>query len=310
LRIFRHAADVPADAQGAAVAIGNFDGLHPGHRLVIGRAQEAAKRLGAPAGVLTFEPHPRQFFQPDAPCLRLTPFRPKARLLQAMGLDLMFALAFDAALAGLSPEAFVAEILAKALGLKHVVVGYDFVFGKKRAGDAKRLIAEGARHGIAVDVIEPVTAAGGTIYSSTKVREALLAGDAAGAASILGREWEIEGHVQAGDRRGRTIGFATANLMLEGYLTPRHGVYAVKAWIEDDPTPLKGVANIGRRPTFGGGGVLLETHLFDFATDIYGKHMRVALVDFIREERKFPGLEALKAQIETDGAAARRILAA
>ena len=311
MRLFRHHTEIPVEARGAVVALGNFDGLHLGHQKVIGEALRLAAELDAPCGVLTFEPHPRAYFQPDKPAFRLTPFRIKLRQLDAIGVDYLYLLSFDRAMAQRSPESFIVEVLGQGLEPIHLVVGYDFVFGKGRSGNAAMLGDLGRAAGFAVTSVPAAADAEGVVYSSTKVRERLAAGDPLGAARILGRPWEIEGRVESGDKRGRLLGFPTANVAIGGYLQPALGVYAVKAGIDEGRGTrwLDGVANLGRRPTVGGTRVQLETHLFDFAGDLYGRHLRVALIDFIRPERKFDGLEALKAQIAADSAEARARLA-
>jgi riboflavin kinase / FMN adenylyltransferase len=311
MHVFRHTSATGA-ARGAVVAVGNFDGVHLGHQAVIGAANEAARAAGAPFAVLTFEPHPRTVFQPGAPPFRLTPFRAKSRALEALGVDYLFTLHFDLDFAKKSAEEFVSEALVTALGVKAVVVGYDFVFGNKRRGTPDLLEAEGARHGFAVEVIAPVAAAGGVVYSSTQIREHLVAGRTREAAALLGRPWEIEGRVETGDRLGRTIGFPTANIELADYLRPAAGVYAVRAAFDDGAAPrwFDGAANLGWRPTVGGKDLRLEAHLFDFDGDLYGKHLRVALIERLRAEQRFDGLDALKAQIAADCQKARAILAA
>ena len=311
MRLFRHHSEVPVEARGAVVALGNFDGVHLGHQRVIEEAARIAGELGAPLGVLTFEPHPREYFLPGRPAFRLTPFRIKLRQLEAIGVDYVYLLAFDRLMAERSPESFIVEVLGEGIEPAHVVVGYDFVFGRGRSGDAGLLADLGRGAGFGVTSVAAAADGAGVIYSSTKVRERLCAGDPAAAARLLGRPWEIEGRVETGDRRGRLLGFPTANLGLSGYLQPALGVYAVKAGIDEGRGTRwrDGVANLGRRPTVGGTRVQLEVHLFDFAGDLYGRHLRVALVDFIRPERKFDGLDALKAQIAADSAEARRRLA-
>ncbi|HZB93660.1 MAG TPA: bifunctional riboflavin kinase/FAD synthetase [Stellaceae bacterium] len=309
MRIFRHDR-VAAGDRGAVVAIGNFDGVHLGHQRVIGEAGAIAGRLGAPHAVLTFEPHPRRVFRPQDPPFRLTPFRPKARRIEALGVDLLFTLHFDLDFARRSAEEFIAGVLVQGLGARHVVVGYDFVFGHGRRGNPALLAERGAAAGFGVTLIDPVAAAGGAAYSSTRIREHLVAGEPRAAAALLGCFWEIDGRVERGDQRGRTIGFPTANLFLEDYLRPAGGVYAVRAAVEEGGTPHwhDAVANFGTRPTFGGTDLRLEVHLFDYDGDLYGRHLRIALIDHLRPERKFPGLDALKAQIAEDAKQARQIL--
>jgi riboflavin kinase/FMN adenylyltransferase len=310
--LFRHYSEIPVEARGAAVALGNFDGVHLGHQAVIGEAARVARTRGVPFGVLTFEPHPREFFQPDQPVFRLTPFRIKVRQLEAIGVDYLFVLHFDGTLASKSAEAFVVEVLSEGLSAAHVVVGYDFVFGSRRRGNAALLRELGALHGFSVETVEAVATMDGEVYSSTRVREHLRESRPASATRLLGRPWEIEGRVERGEARGRLLGYPTANMTLGGYLQPALGIYAVKAGIDEGRATVwrDGVASLGVRPTFGGGAVLLETHLFDFAGDLYGRHLRVALIDFLRPELKFPDVETLKAQMAEDSALARARLAA
>jgi len=308
MEIFRHYTGLPATARGGAVAIGNFDGIHLGHQFVIAKAGELARASGIQSGVLTFEPHPRSVFQPTAPPFRLTPFRVKAELLRELGVAHLYNLHFDLEFAALSAEDFVRRVLVDGLGIAEAVVGYDFVFGHARRGNAALLTAMGKALGFGVTVVEPVQQ-GSEIYSSTRIRNLLLEGKPRHAAVLLGRSWEIDGRVEQGDRRGRTIGFPTANIELADYLRPAAGVYAVRAAIGRGGTWHDGVANLGMRPTFGGSDLRLEVHLFDFAGDLYGRHLRVALVDYLRPEQKFAGLDALKAQIAADAAKARAMLA-
>jgi riboflavin kinase/FMN adenylyltransferase len=310
MRIFRHFENFPDDARGGAVALGNFDGVHRGHQALIGVAAAAAQSLGAPLVVATFEPHPRSFFAPHDPPFRLTPFRSKAQLLQALGVDVLIVLIFDRSMSHVGAEEFVRNVLVDGLGVRQVTVGDDFRFGHRRGGDVALLARMGKEFGFTVSRVQPVGAADGEVYSSTRVREYLTAGKPAHAAALLGRPFEIEGRVTQGDQRGRTLGFPTANLGLDDYLRPAFGVYAVRAGIGDGDAPewIDGVANLGVRPTVDGEQLLLETHLFDFGRDIYGEHLRIALIEYIRAERRFDGLDALKAQIAEDCATARRIL--
>ncbi len=309
MRIFRHD-KVAAGDRGAVVALGNFDGLHLGHQHVIGEAGAIARRLGAPHAVLTFEPHPRSVFRPQDPPFRLTPFRVKSRRIEALGVDLLFTLHFDRDFARRSAEDFIAGVLVRGLGARHVVVGYDFVFGHQRVGNPALLAERGAALGFGVDIVAPVAATDGAAYSSTSIRQHLLAGRPREAAALLGRFWEIDGRIERGDQRGRTIGFPTANIFLQDYLRPAAGVYAVRAGLEEGGKTrwLDAVANFGNRPTFGGTDLRLEVHLFDFAGDLYGRHLRVALIDHLRPEIKFSGIDALKAQIAEDAARARTLL--
>jgi riboflavin kinase/FMN adenylyltransferase len=311
MKIIRHYEQLPPGLRGAVYALGNFDGVHLGHQQVIGRAAEVAKQLGVPLGVLVFEPHPQQFFFPDRPFFRLTPFRAKARLLEKMGVDVLAALPFDTRMSRMLAPEFVMDVLVNGLQPVHVVTGYDFRFGKARGGDVATLSYMGEMEGFGVSIVDAVKEDGVT-YSSTRIRELLGKGDPRGAAKLLGHWWTVETHIQHGDQRGRTIGFPTANLPLEDHVEPALGVYAVRIEIEDGPHKglYDGVANVGRRPTFDKQDVLLEVHIFDFAGEIYGAHAAVSFIDYIRPEQKFDGLESLKAQIAKDSEKARGILAA
>jgi riboflavin kinase/FMN adenylyltransferase len=312
MRIFRHHQEVPVEARGAVLALGNFDGVHRGHQAVIGEAARIALELSAAHGVLTFEPHPREFFQPDQPVFRLTPFRLKMRQFEAMGVDHVIVLHFDRQLAEKSAEAFVVEILGEALEVSHVLCGYDFVFGKGRTGNAEMMREIGRRYGFGVTSVDAAQDADGTIFSSTRVREHLLGGDPAAAARLLGRPWEIVGRVEHGAKLGRALDFPTANISMAEYLQPKWGVYAVKAGI-DEGTQTRwrdGVASVGIRPTVNGTQVLLETYLFDFKGDLYHRNFRVALVDFLRPEVKFGDISMLKRQMTQDAEKARAALAA
>ena len=310
MRIYRHYDALPADARGAAVAIGNFDGVHPGHQTVIHEAGLIAGDMYRPWAVLTFEPHPRAFFTLGSEPFRLTPFRSKARRIAELGADLLIVQRFDKAFSSLPAEDFVNTVLVDGLGAGHVVSGYDFVFGHKRGGNCELLLAMGAKKGFGFTAVNAQTDSSGEAYSSTRVRERLGDADPRGAAAILGRDFEIEGRVARGEARGKSIGFPTANIPLGAYLRPALGVYAVRAAIEQENGErwLDGVANIGVRPTFGGDGVVLEVFLFDFDDDLYGKRLRVRLVDFLRPEKKFDGVDDLKAQIAQDSAKAQKIL--
>ncbi len=309
MRIFRHQEALPAELLGAAVAIGNFDGMHRGHQAVIGEAGMLARATGAPWAALTFEPHPRTVFRPgDAP-FRLTPEPAKARLIAAMGVDVLIVVPFDRDFSLLTAEDFVNEVLVGRLRARHVVAGYDFAFGKGRRGDCTLLLRMGREAGFDFTVVQAVRGEGGVVHSSSAVRDALREGRPRDAAAILGRSFEIEAEVVAGDARGRSIGFPTANLALGEYLRPLSGVYAVHAAVADDAPRLQGVANIGRRPTVGGGEVNLEVHLFDFAGHLYGKRLRVELIEFLRPEKTFDGIASLRAQIARDCDDARAVLA-
>lgn len=309
MRILRHYSGIPSEARGAVVALGNFDGVHLGHRAVIGRARTIAQRGGSPLAVLTFEPHPVQVLRPGTAPHRLTPFRVKARRLAEIGVDELFALHFDTIFSRKSAEDFVDEVLVEGLGVHHVVVGHDFHFGCERRGDPAFLAERAAHHGFGVTVIEPVGNAGET-YSSTRVRSYLKRGEPRLAAAILGHLWEVEGRVLHGDARGRTLGYPTANLSFTDYVAPAFGIYAVWAGIVDGENTAwhPAVASVGVRPTFGGGEPLLEVHLFDVDMDLYDAHLRVAFVAWIRPELKFDDVDALKAEMARDCDAARTIL--
>ena len=296
--------------RGAAVAMGNFDGVHLGHQSVLALAHAAAAELAAPFGVVSFEPHPRSFFAPDAPAFRLMTADARARRLQKLGVEVLYELPFGAALAGLSPEAFVTEVLAGGLGARHVVVGADFRFGKGRAGDAGQLRALGVGAGFAVTVA-PLVSDGRGDFSSTAIREALGVGRPEEAARILGHWHRIEGEVEHGEKRGRALGFPTANMSLAGLHLPRFGVYAVLVDVLTGQHQGRhsGVASIGVRPTFGENAANLEVHLFDFDGDLYGEVLSVALVAFLRPELKFAGVEPLVAQMRIDAEEARARLA-
>jgi riboflavin kinase/FMN adenylyltransferase len=313
LRIIRHPNASAPYRRGAVLAMGNFDGLHKGHAVLIDHARALARDSGAPAAVLTFEPHPRNVFMPGSEPFRLTPFRVKEREVARLGVDFLFIQHFDAEFARQSAESFIDEVIVGAIGTSHVVVGHDCTFGNRRRGTPAMLREAGAVKGFGVTVIEPVRG-GDAVYSSTHIRELLKAGKPREAAAQLGRYWEIDGRVALGDQRGRTIGFPTANLGLGEYLRPALGVYAVRVSGDgpDDPLDgqtIDGVANIGLRPTVGGLVPRLEAHLFDTDRDLYGRHLRVALVDFIRPEKKFASFDELKTQIAADAETARRILA-
>lgn len=293
---------------GAVAAIGNFDGVHLGHQRLLAETRRLAEARGAPFAVVVFEPHPRRFFRPDdPPFLITTPERRKA-LLRAEGAAQVHALAFDAALAGMSPEAFVGEVLKGRLGLAGVVTGAEFRFGKARAGDAAALKRLAAAAGVEAVAIEPARdGPDGAKIGSSAIRDAIVAGDMKSAAAMMGRPWAVAGPVMPGDKRGRGLGFPTANMSLGDLIEPRRGVYAVRAEVEGEE--FAGVANFGRRPTVGAPSPLLETHLFDFEGDLYGRTLDVRFHDFLREERRFDGLDALKARIAADAEAARALLA-
>jgi len=304
VRVIRHLSDLPTDLRGAALAIGNFDGVHRGHQAVIAAAGRIARALEAPHLVITFEPHPRAVFRPDDPPFRLTPRRAKLQAFAALGVAGTVVFQFDRRFAAITADAFVRDVLVDGLGARHVVIGRDFCFGRGRAGTADFLRDQASRAGFAVTAVPPELDTDGQPFSSSRARAALAAGDPAGAAAILGRPFSIGGHVRHGDHRGRLLGFPTANLALADHIRPRLGVYAVRARTAAGKE-FAGVANLGDRPTVGGRDVRLEAHLFDFAGDLYGQWLDVALIAFIRPETRFPDLEALKRQIAADSADAR-----
>jgi riboflavin kinase/FMN adenylyltransferase len=310
MRLLMEYRDIPPDLRGSVVVLGNFDGVHRGHQTVIGRGLEIADGLSVPLVVVTFEPHPRSHFRPHDPPFRLTPLPNKARQIEALGVNALLVLAFDNALSQIEAVDFVHDVLIAGLGARHVVVGMDFRFGRQRGGDAALLEAEGAANGFDVTTIAAVASADAEIYSSSHIRENIMAGKPALAAAMLGRPFEIEGVVEHGEKRGRTLGFPTANIDIGGYVHPALGVYAVRAAIGSDGEPewLDGVAYFGDRPTVDGKGLLLEVNLFDFDGDLYGQIMRVALIEYLRGDHKFDSLEALKVQIAEDDVTARRIL--
>ena len=297
------------DARGAAAAIGNFDGVHLGHQAVLAQTESAARRLGAPLAVVTFEPHPRDYFAPDGPPFRLMNAAARAHRLEKLGVELLVELPFDADLAGLEPRAFAERVIVEELGLSHVTVGADFCFGKARAGDVEMLKAFGAEMGFEVAVAE-IVETGDSAISSTAIREALTEGRPEEAAAMLGHLHRIEGEVLHGEKRGRELGYPTANQSLEGLLPPRHGVYAVEVEVltGDHKGSYHGAASIGVRPMFGENAVNCETYLFDFKGDLYGVEISVGLVSFLRPEHKFASVEGLVAQMEKDCALARDIL--
>jgi riboflavin kinase / FMN adenylyltransferase len=298
---------VPSALRGAVAALGNFDGFHLGHQEVVGRAAAMAEQLSAPLAVVTFDPHPALLFKPDVPCFALTTVPQKLALLEEFGVDLVVVLPFDATLANETAEGFVANILVNRLGLRGAVTGYDFTFGKGRSGTTTKLQELGAVSGVRVETVPALSVPGASPVSSTTIREQLKAGAPHVAATLLGHWWRIAGTVSHGDKRGRTIGFPTANIPLGSYVRPKFGVYAVRA-VGLDGAMLEGVANIGRRPTVAGTEERLEVHLFDFDGDIYGRDIEIEIVEFIRAEQKFSGLDALRAQIAVDCATAQKIL--
>jgi riboflavin kinase/FMN adenylyltransferase len=288
------------------VAIGNFDGVHRGHRAVIGTAVERAREARRPSALLTFEPHPRSFFRPDEPSFQLTSEAAKLRLLAATDLDGAVVLTFNAAMAGLSAEAFVERILMDRLAVTGTVVGFNFHFGKDRRGTPDFLVAQGARHGFSVDVVPPFQHNGRRV-SSGAVRDALAAGHIAEATDLLGHPWFVTAQVVHGDKRGRTLGYPTANLRLGAECGLKHGIYAVRVGLGD--ARYDAVASFGRRPMFDNGAVLLEIFLFDFSGDLYGAALDVAFIAWIRPEMTFDNVDDLIRRMDQDSSSARLALA-
>jgi riboflavin kinase/FMN adenylyltransferase len=300
------AGGVPENLKGSIVALGNFDGFHLGHQAVVGRAIQRGFHERRPVIVATFDPHPVRYFRPDTPWFRLTSLDQRERLFAHAGADAMLVFEFGAELAAMDAEQFVRDVLGTQIGAAGVITGDDFSFGKGRTGDAALLARVGAEHGIAAEAVAQVTLNGERI-SSGRVRQALVAGDVGTATRMLTRDFAIEGVVQGGDRRGRELGYPTANMVLGRYLRPRYGIYAVRVTL-DDGSEHPGVASLGIRPTFDPPQELLETHLLDFDGDLYGRRIEVALHAFIRDEAKFDSLDALAAQMKDDEAQARTLL--
>jgi riboflavin kinase/FMN adenylyltransferase len=289
--------------------VGAFDGVHRGHQAVIGAARQAAERLSAPLAVVTFEPHPRRWFQPEAAPFRLMSLAQMARAIDGLGVDRLHVLPFDAEMAAMTDEAFARDVLSGGLGLCHAAVGFDFTYGKGRTGSAEGLLRIGQDLGFSVSVTGRMDDASGLKLSSSAVREALAAGDMARATRILGRPFAIEGEVVHGDKRGRTIGVPTANVRMGDYMRPAYGVFATRTRLADGRW-IDGVANLGVRPMFETPEPLLEVWLFDFTGDLYGQVVETRLIERLRGEMAFDSLDALKVQIDADAQAARAVLAA
>jgi len=310
MRIYKHYIELPEKFRNSSIAIGNFDGMHQGHCKVISRAGIFAHERGVPWGVLTFEPHPREIFDIDKPLFRLTPFDMKARQIEAMGVEFLVVIHFDTEFAKITAEEFVDQVIVQGFEASYVVSGFNFAFGHKRAGNTSFLQMKGEQFGFGTTGIKQVLDDTGEIISSTRIRKFLLDGNPRAAGNLLGRNYEIEGIVSQGDQRGRKIGFPTANIKLDDHMRIANGVYAIKARIDRGPDTVwhDGVANLGYRPTFNGSQCVLETHLFDFDEDIYDAYLRVALIDFIRPEQKFDGVEGLTVQIKKDISQSKSIL--
>ncbi len=297
---------LPAALAGAVVAIGNFDGLHRGHHAVIGRARALAAREGRPVALLTFEPHPRTFFRPGEPVFRLTPPGVKEAVARALGLDGIVVMPFDGALAGTSATGFIEGLLIGRLGVGGIVIGHDFHFGKGREGSPDMIVETGRRLGVPVEVVEALNE-GDEPVSSSMIRKALADADVETAARLLGYRWFVQGEVAHGDKRGRLLGYPTANMMLPKDCGLALGIYAVRMAV--DGVVRDGVASFGRRPTFDDGAARLETFLFDFSGDLYGKIVQVEFCAFIRGEEKFDSVEALIARMDVDSGLAKAALA-
>lgn len=307
MRWLDHREPIPESLRGAIIALGNFDGFHMGHQAVAREAIEWARAEGRPAIIATFDPHPVRFFKPEVPPFRLTTLEQRQELYLAAGATAMLVFHFDAELANTTAEDFVHVLLADRLGVAGVVTGEDFTFGKGRAGDRARLEELGHEAGIAARAVPPVME-GGAPVSSSRVREALREGDPQAAATLLTRPFAIRGVVEHGDKRGREIGYPTANLTIESYLRPKFGIYAVTGRVLATGQVLNGAANIGVRPQFEPPKELLEPHFFDFSGDLYGQEIEVAFHHFLRPEAKFDSLGALVAQMERDCDRARELL--
>lgn len=292
--------------RGSAVAIGNFDGVHRGHRALIAEAQARAGETGVLSSVMTFEPYPREFFQPGDVHFRLTPLTRKLAIFEGLGLDLAFVEPFNTELSGLSGQDFIERVIVAGLGASHVVIGYDFYFGHKRSGNPEMMLRAGEELGFGVTVMPPVAEAGEP-FSSSAVRLYLAQGDVKSAAHALGEPWRVAGKVVGGAKRGTGMGYPTANLPMPKGTTLGHGIYAVRAYI--DGTPHDAAAYLGTRPTFDDGMPVLEVFLFDFHGDLYGRAMEVEFVDFIRADRKFHSVEELVDQMDHDIAAVKTVLA-
>ena len=311
MRIIRDYHYVEAEDRGASAAIGNFDGVHIGHQSVIALARSGGDKIDAPLGVMTFEPHPRQYFAPQTPSFRLMSAEARASRLAKLGIERLYELNFNAALSALTPREFAKQVIADGLGIKHIVVGADFCFGKDRAGTVTLLQNYGAELGFSVSIAPLLQNTAGQV-SSTSIRRALSAGHPREAALQLGHWHHIEGPVIGGEQRGRELGYPTANMSIDGLHPPKFGVYAVLVEVQDGPHAgsYHGAASLGVRPMFGVNTANLETFIFDFSGDLYGATLSVALVDFLRPELKFDGLEPLITQMAADCASARSILAA
>ncbi len=307
MRIIRDFEHCPVAAKGAVVALGNFDGVHLGHQEILKTCIAQAHALGVPAAVMTFEPHPREFFAKEKMTMRLCRLGQKLRRLEALGIEIIFMARFNARLAATTAEQFVQEILHRELHVRHVVTGYDFAFGKNRQGNTEFLDARARERGIGFTCVSPVKDCHGAAVSSTAVRKALADGNMKDAAALLGRPYVISGRVQGGDKRGRELGYPTANIWLGTLFRPRFGIYAARVTFKDG-SRHDAVANLGIRPMFESERPLLEVHCFDLSRTFYGERIEVELVEFLREEKKFPSVDILKAQMAEDCTIAKTVL--
>lgn len=299
---------VPLEIRGAVLAIGNFDGVHRGHQALLKSAVDTAKRDSHKSGAIVFEPHPRDYFQPSHPQFRLTPLNEKIRLFRKLGLDIAVVLPFNVHLASMTAEQFIERILVAGLGVSHVIVGYDFFFGKDRRGTPEALRKAGAEMGFGVTLISPVAEAG-EVFSSSSIRLMLAQGEVRQAAHALGHWWRVHGKVVGGAKRGTGLGFPTANLPMPKGTALGHGIFAVRIYLPDGKVE-QGAAYLGTRPTFDDGKPVLEVFLFDFDGDLYGREIEVEFIDFIRPDRRFDTIEALKEQMARDCDKSRQILTA
>lgn len=300
--------DLLSEDKGAVIALGNFDGLHRGHQAVISEAKSIADRLGAPLGIGVFRPHPYRYFKPDAPPFRLMTPELRAEIMPSLGVDRLYEIPFDEALREMDDTQFVEQVLHQGLGIKHVVVGEDYGFGKNRCGNVESLTRLCAERGIGVTPMKPVGlhALYGK-YGSTEIRKSLQQGDVFHAAHMLSRPWIVDGIVQQGQQRGRTINFPTANLEFGDLVRPKFGVYCVEVKLPSTENWIPAIANTGSRPTVDGEEARLEVHIFDFGRDVYGQHIHVRFRSFIRSEQKFESFDHLRAQIERDCQGARAL---
>jgi len=309
MQIIRDFSALTPKHKGAVVALGNFDGVHLGHRAILQNAIALAKQYNVPAAVMTFEPHPREFFAKDGKKLRITSFHSKVQSFADMGIELLFLVRFNARFASLSPESFVTDVLHRDLEAKHIVTGYNFAFGKNRGGDTAFLKMQAERLGFRFTACDAVQDTAGATISSSAIRECLAKGDIKKASALLGRPYSIDGKVRHGQQKGRELGFPTANLSLGRLFAPRYGVYAVRFTAETQPHhQYTGVANLGIRPTFDLTEPLLEVHGFDMNRQLYGERITVELVEFLRDEQRFENIESLKSQIAKDCQHARSLL--